>query len=353
MRVEYLVQSPHLRRYAELAVEFISRVLRSDVLNALGAVVVIDERTTESDTIDAVRKACQIVNVSEYGCPYLEVKKWYDLGAARLHSFGIYLYVRVEKPVIMWVLRNTKAPTVCGESYVLFHEVGHFMVRTLGAVEPVMMALAEDSMFGIVVEELRALVHLLPYHATEPLLAISEKEELKELVRFLGLMFVWAADEAVADYIATNYFVLLNTYPYPYPARLAKLSKLGIRCHTAYTALCDTAERIDGVVKVKKYRLNPRFAKAIGHMTSTFCKMEQVRMPRFVELAHNIFTSCVAVTPKELYLSEPERYSPILYGVIWDDVREMGFPALDTLVARLDIERAPLYEPYAKLIEVL
>jgi len=340
MRVEYLIQKPHLRRYAELVVEFVTRVLRSDVLNTLGGVVVVDERGSEGETVDAVLKACQMVGVSEFWCPVSMVKYWQESGDSLRYSFGSLILRGVEKPVIMWVIRNTDTPIIGSDGYTLFHEFSHFMMYMHGLLESMATVLAEDSMFGIIIEEL---VNLM--HSSSSL----EKDVLKELIRVLKLAFVQGSDEVAADYIASNYFVLLNTHPYPYPARLAKLSRLGI-CMFYWPILCEAVERVKTMIEVKGYRISPRFAEAIERAISAFCKMEQVKMPRFVELLHSIFMESVRITPKELYLQEPERYSPIFYGIDWDAARGMGFPALDTLVAHLDIERKPLYEPYIKLL---
>jgi hypothetical protein len=361
MRVEYLVQSPHLRRYAELAVEFVSRVLRDSVLNALEYIVVIERRGTYEEIGSLVKRFCEMIGIEPVNCNEMwsVIVEWLTSDDSRLYSFGVHTSLGGGRGAILWILRDTDVPSVDSESFALFHEVSHHMVLHRGRdiAEQVLDALATNSGFAAVFEELDEM-RKQPVPKRLKRLANIEREKLNELIESSLSTFIYEGLQVAAQYMAVNYFMLLNTRPYPYPARFKQLSEFyTVSMWPIFICYVLASHIWHNVIHMRVYRATDRLMTAVETAMKAFkgdvSEEKAVAMPNFTTLLHSIFMESVRVTPKELYLSEPERYSPILYGVIWDDIRKMGFPALDTLVARLDIERAPLYKPYAKLIEVL
>jgi len=356
MRVEYLVQRPHLRHYAELAVEFVSRSLKSRVLDALELIFVFDSRGVYEEMASLVRRFCEAVGEEPCNCEKLwgTIIEWYTSNESRWYSFGAHALLDNGRGAILWILRDTDTPSVDSDSLTLFHEVAHHMVlcRGLDTAEQVLDALATDSGFAVVFDELN---EMLIQPVPKGPLAKIEREKLEELIENSKATFTYEGLQIAAIYVSVNYFLLLNTRPYLYPSRFESLSELYavitgpiFNCHALAAYIWNTLSNLE------TFRVSVRLADAVNAAMRAFkgdvSEEEAVAMPNFTATLHSIFVESVRATPKELYLSEPDRYSPVLYGVIWDDVREMGFPALDTRTARLDIERAPLYEPYARLI---
>jgi hypothetical protein len=355
MRVEYLVQKPHLRRYAELATEFVSRALRSSVLDTLELIVVFDRKSTHEEMASLVRRFCEEVGIVPEKCEevWSNIIEWHTSDESKWISFGVHALLGNGRGAVLWILRDTRTPSVDSDSLVLFHEIAHHMMlsRGLDTTEQILHALATDSGFAVIFEEID---EMLRQPVPKSPRAKIESKKLKELIEKSKDTFTYEGLQIASIYMSVNYFFLLNTWPYPYPSKFKSLSELyAVTVGPIFDCYVLAAYIWDTINKLKTFRASDRLVSAVDAALNAFSEEKDVSMPSFTAALHSIFVESVRETPKELYLSEPERYSPILYGVIWDDVRKMGFPALDTLTARLDIERAPLYEPYARLVGAL
>jgi hypothetical protein len=72
LKVEYFVRTPAVRSFAELAVEFVSRVLKRDVADALSYLVVVEKPQTVDELRQLIGRMCSIVGADETTCRLVE-----------------------------------------------------------------------------------------------------------------------------------------------------------------------------------------------------------------------------------------------------------------------------------------
>jgi hypothetical protein len=341
VRVEYFVRAPGARGFAELAIEFASRSLRSDVVGSLSYLAVIEKPAAVDELRQLVRRVCSEAGGDEKVCSLTEkaVAGWAESSDSERFSHGTYL---TNQRAIIWVLRPAEALDF-RDSYALFHELGYHMVFVRDAMEQVVTTLGEETRFFNVldaVEEVASrpprgwrreeLVRELGSEAAVEKLWERERQAVAKFVENCWLAFVYCANQMAAMTIAVNYFMLLNTQPYTYPNRFALLPKplsdATYNCSEIIYKLASGLRRLKTIEEILFLE------RAAGWFSSLDWEKETEPLPKFSQLMHSIFTSCVAVMPKEVYLSNPQRYGPLFAGLDWDWVREKEIPALDTKV---------------------
>jgi len=345
MRIEYFVETPETRKFAELAIDFVTRVVKRDVLNRLTGIAVIETLETYEDTEKVIADACKAINAPPLGCKGVisDIYRVFNLyGPYEMH-YGAHLPGRVERmsPAIIWVLPRGATPNA-HDSYVLFHELAHHMVyaydeNVVFTETWIADALAADVGFDRLLESLHSLKEkplTVPGRGAiaEELtkLRTLENRELESLIEDVSKLFIEFVNEATATTIGVNYFLLLNTRPFLRPIMFSYLRLFGIATDSPFKACIDLVGVIkDIVADLRSYPKND-IKSIIAEADDVINRFFSNNMIRFATVVHSIFESCVTTMPKNVYLQEPDRYAPLFIGLDWNIVMNtLGLPVMD------------------------
>jgi len=334
--------SPGARRFAELAIEFVSKALSADSRARLRYIVVVEKPQSIDELRDRLSIACDIIEVDKFTCEMMaiETSEWVSSGNWRIASYG--MYVGGPQRAIIWILRPAEHLSYA-DSFVLYHELGHFIIISTGNEISVAEALNDDTGFYQFLDTIKSLVKQPLSEDTKKILAeligsetrvekLREKEASKLIssVIIAEYSFGMCAHELAATTIGANYFLLLNTQPYTYPNRFALLPPPINYSHTACNDMINklradllslkTFDTLSYAVRLTKYSRTWFYAvgdeKAVGEL------------PRFSQVVHKAFVSATEAMPKQVYLSNPDRYAPLFRGIDWDFIKSLGIPVM-------------------------
>jgi len=292
----------------------VSMSLKSDVLNSLNHLIVIENPKDTNALWATIRDACYMTRLDEMECTEIgvEAQLWASRDADKF-AFGAYLH---RQRIIVWGIRATETPKFV-DSYDLFHAIAYHMIFTNNAVEKVAEALGNDTLLFKLLEDIKKVASKPP---SEP--------EIKELMKELdvgreeAIMRFWNEDKQTVISsinrfmptfvrcallmagmtIAVNYFMLLNTQPYIYPNKFSvlppPLSNATNRCYEAVYDLLSSFTQL----KTIGYRLPANLEEYAEVFRSAYIEFMDVPLKTFSQVVHNIFVSSIARTPKEVYL---------------------------------------------------
>jgi hypothetical protein len=345
MRIEYFVETPETRKFAELAIDFVTRVVKREALNKLAGIAVVEARKTYEDTEKVVMEACKAIDAPPIGCQGTrsDIYKVFSELEPENRRYGAYLPGRVEgrPPVIIWMLPRRATPNA-HDSYVLFHEIGHHMIYAYYddaefTERWIADALAGDIGFVKLLNDLYSLEEeplIVPGRGiiAEELVKLRAREiqELEKRIRDVVMAFIYLVNEVAATTIGANYFLLLNTQPYPRPIMFGYLHIFDIGTNEPFKALID----LIGVIKyiVLSFNTFPKSAvnRIVSEIDAIIDRFLSSEMGRFVIAVHNVFESCITTMPKNVYMQEPDKYAPLFIGLDWSIIMSLiGLPVMD------------------------
>jgi hypothetical protein len=344
MQVEFVAVSPAARRFAELAIEFVSNVLSADSRARLRYIVVVEMPQSIDELRDRLSIACDIIEVDKFTCEMMAIdtSEWVSSGNWRIASYGMYVYDHNQQRAVIWILRPAEHLSYA-DSFTLYHELGHFIITSTGNQISVAEALNDDTGFYQLLDTIKSLAKQPLSEDAKKILAeiigsernverLREKEadKLISSVVVASLSFGMCAHELAATTIGANYFLLLNTKPYTYPNRFALLPPPINFAHTSCNDMISklrtdllslkTFDTLSYAVRLTKYSRTWFYAvgdeKVVGEL------------PRFSQVVHKAFVSATEAMPKHVYLSNPDRYAPLFRGIDWDFIKSLEIPVM-------------------------
>jgi hypothetical protein len=290
-----IISDPELRRFAETALEFIKYVYRDEVLADLDFVFVSSTKRRDLDRM--WEEAKRLLPPKEVSLAIEGVEDVVLFGVG-----GPMGVCHTDRPKVIAVALERGR---CEDFYVLAHEFAHHVADTY--MSELCVALSRDD-----VPAIGYLAELL------------SKTEEEELLKFAGEV-VRAVQEYAPDYVVCNYFLLMNTSLVmdwgrlrdvdPFDDTIRRVGWYLTRAHlNLKEALMSKKAPADVVREVD--RLGREMLKAA----------EEFRFPSLDSALHSAVSSKVRRWPKDVYLSDPDRYRPLLEGLPVDKIRWRGVP---------------------------
>jgi hypothetical protein len=293
---EHIVSAkkPELRRFAQLMIEFVERVFKDDVLADLDYVVLFS--THMDDRWEAYRMAKR-TELAE--TPLIGLLK--ELAKFPITAKGIYYGERGCRTVICMISGEAD------DTYALAHEMAH------------------HALFDHKHRLVRSFRRDLP-----------EVDELVSKAVYLRSEYidgmVRAADELAVNYVVFNHFYCMNTRPATSLGQL--LSEVGVaRYHVddVIHMLEDWASDVRGLAE--KYRAMPlvaiEYRNYLKLIEGAIRRVKSLTdLPNLIKTSHSVFAGSVKRWPKDVYLSDPERYGALFTKVISAHRRELVFDGL-------------------------
>jgi len=281
-------EDPKRYEKARIAIDMLDAVFRDEALAGLRYVVVFDvdhlgelERFVERVAGPESKLAKMIRERWEL----LFADGWYarDLGMLLCKAF--------------WGFRTL---------YALAHEFAHHVLRPYE--ERLVSSFREDlPAVDSVIRELAGLVGTVGW----------AERWLKEV----GDYAVHMASELAADYVAINYFLLLNTSPRADPMEVAEAFPYMLFGSAQYWA-----SEVESVAKEVEWLGKKELAKALRGLEG---EIMRCRYPRTREVVHSAFAASIRRWPKEVYLSDPRKYETLFEGIDREELRRKGIPVME------------------------
>jgi len=308
LRVFVTISDPELRGFAELAIEFVRGVYRPEVLGELEGVFLTS--ADPRDLGESEKLAEEILGKTEHA----RAAEAYRLIRDKL-VLGAYYQPkgRWRRRFAIAVLLRADHRSFC----TLAHELAHHV--TLPRMDELLKAFRED------VPEIDELIEAV----CERVAVLGAEEQAERLGDRAG-EFV---REYAADYVAVNYFLLLNTRPVMDEATAKKVwlvveaGRVGdLFSHPRW--LADALD--DLLISVYEWRLPKDFTDRLADKVSA--ALTKVRgqpdLPRFRAAVHSVLEGAVLRWPKEVYMSDPEKYEPLFKDLDREALRRMRVPTL-------------------------
>jgi hypothetical protein len=296
------ISDPNIRKAYDLSIEFINKVYKKSFLDTIDYVIVTT--TSSKDLRETAEK------IKKLGFP--EIFQWlltecfFATGSA---GYGAYVPKDFppDSPPYSTVF-------VCSgkEGVFLFMITAHEHVHHLFELNKVEIVKA---FFRTELSEIVPIVDLFPPDAIE-----TVESQLDDLVSKLN--------EFVADYITYNYFLLLNTKPLLDHRVILRMGDL-LPYKSNYFAWFYTG--VSDFIKILwdiAYKTKIVFPRKedIVILRKTRRKFEYVDeltdLEKFRNYLHEIFKENIVAMPRDVYLSDPERYKPIYTDAKWDEMKK-------------------------------
>jgi hypothetical protein len=317
-----IVGSPRNVAIAEFAYEFLKSTLKESVFNKFIMIVVdIEDEVAKSPISDVALKIATRLGMASS----TEFVKQVESVLRTMHLVAV---IDVPKLGIAAVIVNPKATTIPGFLLRLLVRMGRYIASTKYVLADMLStSLAEDTNFGRVIDEIDATADRLP----------SARKTLKRIITNYVARFVDKAVMVGSAVLAINYFILLNTKPFPKVVKMCEALERHILEVCPYiTAVNLLVNGLRGdIYDATDVPLDER-QRLVNFIKNTYKELTpEIELPRFANAAHTFYTSIVARHPKDVYEDNPEKFKWLREETdyIWDYVRAVGVPVMDMLIS--------------------
>jgi len=318
-----IIGTPHNVATAEFAYEFLKSTLKESVFDKFIMIVVdIENELVKSSIKDvAVRIATRLGMASS-----TEFVKQVESVLRSMHLVAVINVPRTDKVA---VIVNPKSTISIPEFLLrLLVRMGRYIASTKYIFADMLAtSLAEDTNFGRVIDEIDATANRLS----------SARQTLKRILANYVARFVDKAVMAGSAVLAINYFLLLNTKPFPKVVKMCGAVEARIREVCPYiTAVNLLVNGLRGdIYDAEDVPLDER-QRLVNFIKNTYKELTpEIELPRFANAVHTFYTSIIAKHPKDAYEENPEKFKWLREETdyIWDYVRAVGVPVMDMLIS--------------------
>jgi len=305
---EYIVSisDPNIRKTYDLSIEFINKVYKKNFLDTIDYVIVTTP--SEKDTFETHEKTKRL------GLSETVVSLDVFIARCIAYSGHIGYGAYIPKGLPPDYSPHTIVFICC--------ERGDVFMLTLFAHEFV------HQLF-----ELNKKKFLKGFFDTElaeiiPIIDLFPPDVIERVRDQLVEHFMWKFDEFVADYITYNYFLLLNTKPLLDHRVILRMGDLlpykGNYFTLFYAGASDFIKTLWDVAYETKIVFSRK--EDINMLRKIRRKFEYIDeltdLKKFRSYLHEIFKENIVMMPRDVYLSDPERYKPIYTDAKWDEMKK-------------------------------
>jgi hypothetical protein len=353
MRVVYLVETPGLREEAELILDFVTRAVRPPVLEVLGHLFVVERSFDEKRDEELAKKIAEELGVPQMWRAVAEPVLRYTMGGAYLNDYpteGLYaLLWFVERPHPGLLKDTPWLAHTYQKAISLVHELAHhYMLARQRGGEPLINELVEsfasDTHMDVVVDAIRMLLsraraEWARQRRPANLRLLTLLMHCEKAVDEFAYDVAHFVSQLTADYIAVNYFVLLNTRAHQSPIELGHIAHTAMATpsHRAHEPLWQFYERLlelndilytlkDSIIEEMLARVLPardvnrlyEYAEEVGAAVAAEA------LPKYQAAVELVASGMLAEMPLHIYRMSPEKYSNIFKDINWAGLREFG-----------------------------
>jgi hypothetical protein len=351
MKTLFFVSSQSAREAAERKLSFVEECVRRDVLGSLSYLVVAERSYDRSRDVELARRIAEAIGEAGLLEEIANATTTYTWNGA---------YIKNRRTIIIWfvdkghpdILKNT--PWIAHPYYkmdALVHEIAHhYIMNTRTGTKPTLLILEELLLLDTDLAPLLDKISNLLHEAGERAMRAKDEEMLEKVNKVYNALTRFTFDlidfvnELTAEYIATNYFVLLNTKAHQSPIwlgdRAVSSVKTRSRAHEPLWGLYRTLKifqellftlsvRIieikmkDVLTKLSESNIiTPHEANTLSWQVDDieFKALATEVLPRYQHEVERIASEMLEKMPLDVYRRNPEKYGKLFKDIDWSSL---------------------------------
>jgi hypothetical protein len=351
MRVVYLVETPEHREEAELILDFVTRAVKPSVLEALDYLFIIERSFDESRDVNLAKRIAESID---------EPQLWKALEKPVLEYItnGIYFedYPIQGLSAVLWFVEKPHPGLLQDTPWLVYtyqrmaslvHELAHHHILTRqSSGEPLLNKLVEsfasDTHIDVVVSLIRELLHRTrEYWARQRrpanLRLLTQLMHCEKATDSFVDDVTHFVSQLTANYIAVNYFVLLNTKAHQSPISLGHIAHTSMatpsyRVHEPlwqfYESLLNLNDILytlrDSIIEEQLTKVLPArdVDRLYEHVEEIDTAITTEVLPNYQKVVELVASEMLAEMPLHIYRRSPEKYSNIFKDINWAGLRE-------------------------------